>query len=367
MGKPKTQSAPKVSIAFTSYNHAPYLRQAIDSVLDQTFSDWELLIWDDISDDGSWEIIQSYDDPRIKPIRNDRKRRYIYAINETISSHGAGQYIAIHHSDDAWAPNKLERQVAHMDATPNTAAAFTHVQIIDEDNNNLDIDWFNGPALNRHEWLRALFFNQNKLCHPSVMLRKSALDSAGLYKLMHAQTDDAEMWTRLLLKHDIDVIPEKLTLHRVSASGATVSSASPQNTMRQQFEWFQQKKNYAGLSVDELLEIFPEAKQWLAKSGPSDAGYMLAMIAMDLGNSNNTALFGLDLLYQRLNDPQAAEIISTNHGFDYLDFMELTARQKLFHYDDAPGPLPSLRAKIGARTPPWIRNRLRPILRRIGP
>lgn len=101
----------KVSIILTSFNHAKYLREAIESALNQTFSDFELIIWDDASTDDSWEIIQSYSDPRIKSFRNDVRRRGIYGINRAISEVAEGEYIAIHHSDDVWELNKLALRI----------------------------------------------------------------------------------------------------------------------------------------------------------------------------------------------------------------------------------------------------------------
>ena len=321
---------PKVSIVLTSYNHGPYIRQAIDSVIRQTYENWELLIWDDLSPDDSWDIIQEYTDPRIHSFRNDRTRRYIYAINESILSVAKGEYIAIHHSDDAWHPEKLAAQVEYLDAHPKIGAVFTHVQLIDENNENIENDWFNVPNQSREEWLRCLFLNRNSLCHPSALVSRSEYINAGLYKKVHGQTDDAEMWTRLLLRSDIYLVPKKLTLHRIFSDGGNVSGDNPVTRARTHFEWFEQKKNYLGLSAEELLEIFPEAQQWMSTSGESEATYLLAMIAIHLGDCQGTYLFGLDLLYQLLSNNQQAEDIEKKHGFDYLDFMALSGKQPLF-------------------------------------
>jgi len=327
-------AAPKVSIVFTSYNHEPFLRQALDSVINQTYENWELLIWDDVSSDDSWNIIQSYTDPRIRSFRNDRTRRYIYAINQSITTEAKGEYIAIHHSDDAWHPDKLAEQVAYLDSHEDKAAVFTHVQLIDENNRPLENDWFNGPEQSREQWLRCLFMNHNKLCHPSVLVRRVEYIRAGLYKLVHAQIDDAEMWTRLLLHADIHVLPKKLTLHRIFSTGSNVSGDSPQTRARLQFEWFEQKKNYLDLSIDDILKIFPESQRWFASEGDSDRDYVLAMVAIHLGHCQNTRLFGLDLLYRLLNEPERAEIISQVHGFDYLNFMQLSGQSILFAVDE---------------------------------
>ena len=105
---------PKISIMLTSYNHEKYLREAIDSVLAQTYSDFELIIWDDASSDNSWNIIKSYSDKRIKAFRNEKNRLSHYGVNKTISEVAEGEYFAMHHSDDVWAPEKLQNQVEYL-------------------------------------------------------------------------------------------------------------------------------------------------------------------------------------------------------------------------------------------------------------
>jgi len=318
-----------VSIVLTSYNHAKFLHEAIDSVINQTFTNWELFIWDDVSSDSSWEIIQSYSDPRIKAIRNDRTRRYIYAINETITKLASGKYIAIHHSDDGWEPEKLAQQVAYLDAHPEVDAAFTHVQVIDENNKKIENNWFNEPNKSRTEWLRSLFLNTNKLCHPSALVRRDAYIDAGLYKLAHAQSDDAEMWSRLLLRSEIHVIPRKLTRHRIFTDNSSVSGNKPSVQSRLQFEWFVQKNNFTELSLSEILSIFPEAKQWLS-NGEGDSRFLLAMAAIKLGNCQGTRLFGLNLLYKLLTNEADAAAIHKLHNFDYLNFFSLTGEDDIF-------------------------------------
>ncbi|MDP4679629.1 MAG: glycosyltransferase, partial [Cyclobacteriaceae bacterium] len=123
----------KISVILTSFNHAKYLREAIDSTLAQTFTDFELIIWDDASTDNSWKIIQSYSDPRIKVFRNERQRRGVYGINRAITEIAEGEYIAIHHSDDVWEPEKLQKQVDFLNKNQDMGAVFTNAHIIGEE------------------------------------------------------------------------------------------------------------------------------------------------------------------------------------------------------------------------------------------
>lgn len=105
--------SPKVSVILTSYNHSKYIRKSIESVLKQTYTDFELIIWDDASTDNSWNIISEYTDERIRAIRNE-SNQYMAYFRNAVSEVAQGEYIAIHHSDDVWGADKLEKQVAFL-------------------------------------------------------------------------------------------------------------------------------------------------------------------------------------------------------------------------------------------------------------
>jgi GT2 family glycosyltransferase len=319
-----------VSVVLTSYNHDKFIKQAIDTVVNQSFSDWELIIVDDVSTDASWEVIESYNDPRIIKVRNDRTRRYIYNINRAIETQSTGEYIAIHHSDDAWALDKLEKQVAVLDENPQIYGVFSHVQCIDENNRPLTIDWFNQPNKSRAAWLRALFFNENRLCHPSALIRRSAYEQSGLYKCAHAQIDDAELWTRLLKIGDVHVIQEKLTLHRIFSDQSNASGDRPDRRARLKLEWHLQKQHYIDLPLADILGAFPESAQWVTPQG-ANSTYLLAMVAIHFGSCPGTRLFGIELLYRLMTCAEEQERIESMHGFSYLDFIALTGKEDFFN------------------------------------
>src|SRR5258706_8949117 len=183
----------RVSVILTSYNHSKYLREAIDSVLSQTFTDFELIIWDDASTDGSWPIITSYSDPRVRAFHNDVQKRGLWGINKSISELALGEYIAVHHSDDIWEPQKLEKQVAFLDEHPEIGAVFSNALIIGEnsepfeDTSHFYYKIFEQPNRTRYEWLNYFYFHGNALCHPSVVIRKACYKNCGLYRYGFAQ------------------------------------------------------------------------------------------------------------------------------------------------------------------------------------
>ena len=108
---------PKVSVIITTYNRADMLPRAVDSVLAQTFTDYEIIIVDDCSTDHTRDVIAKFDDPRVRSLRHEVNKRQAAAINTGIAD-ARGEYIAFLDDDDEWLPAKLERQTALLDSSP---------------------------------------------------------------------------------------------------------------------------------------------------------------------------------------------------------------------------------------------------------
>ncbi len=326
----------KVSVILTSYNHAKYLREAIESVLGQTYANFELIIWDDHSEDASWEIINEYSDPRIKAFRNEERKRGIWGINKAIAEVAQGEYIAIHHSDDVWEPQKLEKQVVFLEEHPEIGAVFSQALIIGENGESFeDISHpyhgiFEQPNRSRHEWLNFFFYSGNALCHPSVLVRKICYDDCGLYRYGFAQFTDFDMWVRLCLKYEIHVLPEKLVKFRVRANEMNVSGNRPDARIRMQFEFLQIFNNYKSIETsEELIKVFPTANKYSTGEG-CDIDFALAMVALEPDTFNTAKLFGLQLLFEALINPERARKIKELYGFSHSDFIALTAKNDVF-------------------------------------
>lgn len=343
-------SLPKISVILTSFNHAKYLREAIDSVLSQTFSDFELIIWDDASADDSWAIIQSYKDSRIKAYKNDKQRRGIYGINKAISDIARGEYIAIHHSDDVWMPEKLERQINYLSNHPEVGAAFTWAKIIDENGVETSESWFNRGAITRWQWLHELFCGENHLNHPSVLVRKSVYESVGLYAYGFAQTADAEMWSRVLLNFDIYVVPEKLTLHRLFSDGSNTSGRDKTRVIRTESEWSQICLNYLKVPNDQyLFNIFGSLNKYESAT-EHDAKFLVAMACLSECNAKGALVLGIRLLFEVIQDPVSAARAKRAYSFDYFDLIKLTGTLDIFavgtNYDAREAEVISLKEAV---------------------
>jgi hypothetical protein len=337
-----TASKPKVSIILISYNHAKYLRESIDTVLDQTFSDFELFLVDDASTDGSWKIIESYTDPRIRAFRSRTNTGAGGDSRKVMSEVAVGEYIAIHHSDDAWEPQKLEKQVAFLESRPEIGAVFTQVQVIGEDGEPFEdrshvyYRRFDQPNRSRHEWLNYFFRHGNALCHPSVLLRKACLEDCGMYRYGLSLFADLDMWVRLCLKYEIHILPEKLVRFRVRAGDANSSTGGAEMLARRPFEYLQVLNQYRALSsVEELVRVFPETTQYMKSEG-FDPGFALGMAALKLRDDKFAKLFGLTLLFEAINDPERAAKIRALYDFGHSEFIALTAQNDVFSHELVP-------------------------------
>lgn len=326
----------KVSIYMSSYNHANYLIAAIQSVLNQTFTDFELFIVDDASTDHSWSIIQSFSDQRIRSFRNPVNRNDKEWMRKVVFEMATGEYIAIHHSDNVWEPEKLQKQVDFLDKHADTGAVFTNVRIVDENGEpsknkgHFYYSVFDQPNRDRFEWLNTFFYQGNVLCHPSTLIRKKCYEECGFYRNGFAQIPDLDMWVRLCLKYEIHVLPEKLVQFRIPANDQFISGNRPESRIRWHFEFLQVLENYLKIpTFQELTKIFPSAMRYYRKKG-SDTGYVLARVAVETSGQMTARLFGLNVLFDALNDPERMKRINELYDFSHKDFVTLTAKNDVF-------------------------------------
>lgn len=126
-----------VSVIMPVYNVERYLAQAIDSVLAQTFTDFELIIVDDGATDGSAAIYSAYDDPRIRVIK--QANRGLAGARNTGIRNAKGAFIGLLDSDDLWRPEKLEKHIAHLRSRPDVGVSYSASEFIDEHGRSLNL------------------------------------------------------------------------------------------------------------------------------------------------------------------------------------------------------------------------------------
>ena len=331
--------APKISVLLSSYNHEAFVQEAIDSVLQQSFGDFELIILDDASSDRSWDVISRNDDPRIRAYRNASRIGAVNSANWAIEELVRGEFVAIHHSDDAWTPTKLERQLAAFEADPALGAVFTWVQVIDECGTQLENDWFNRPSAKRWTLLAELFQEENHLAHPSALIRRECYASSGLYNPLLVQTPDADMWCRLLLAWPIEIIPEKLTHHRLLSNRSNTSSTARADVrVRTANEWNHLRRHFLQITeAQDFFCIFPALEQKLALSAPCPMKFLLAMACLHVSDTRNAWQLGIQCLQEAMNDETERKAIERACGFSIADLSEITGSRDPYGVLDKEG------------------------------
>jgi glycosyltransferase involved in cell wall biosynthesis len=256
-------ATPTVSVLIKAYNHAPYVRQTIESVLAQSFQDLEIVVTDDGSTDETLAILREFTDPCIRLEALPHNRGISAAMNATIAR-ARGRYLAILNSDDWALPGRLRKQVAFLDANPDVSLVFGLPRPVDED--GLPTAAFNDFHLpltfhdfSRRTWLRQFFFGANCLCAPTAMIRREAYEEVGGYDPRLANLQDFDMWIRMLVAgHNIHVMREKLTAFRIRANNANASAPSPESRLRSVYENGKILRHFAEFDQSLFEEVFGE-------------------------------------------------------------------------------------------------------------
>jgi len=215
---------PRVTVLMAVYNGLPYLRQAIESVLAQSFADFELLVIDDASSDGSAECVRSYDDPRIRLICNERNLGQTPSLNRGLEL-ARGEYVARLDQDDLCAPERLEKQVALLDTRPDVAVVASWARLID--NGGQPAGLWRGTIDDFPDFFSTLLLGNCPFVHSSVMMRRDAVVEVGGYDPAFKRMQDYELWTRLALRrYGGLILQEPLVFYRVHDRQQHVTKAS---------------------------------------------------------------------------------------------------------------------------------------------
>jgi len=213
---------PLVSIKIASYNHERYIGQTIQSVLDQTYQDFEIIIVDDCSLDNSVDIVTSFEDPRIKLLINERNIGAA-ATSKRAKALCRGKYFCSLDSDDLFHHEKLARQIAFIEAHADVDVLATFVDEIDSQGNLIaespSGNWFSQNIdFNQPEsWLWS-----NHLCHSSVLMKRDVHDRLWTYDSGLSFTNDWHNWIRFLANGAVfRNLPERLTYYRRHADNVT--------------------------------------------------------------------------------------------------------------------------------------------------
>ncbi len=215
-------SSPKISVLMTVYNSEKFLESAISSVLQQTFTDFELVILDDCSADSSWSIVERFaaQDTRIVAIKNEKNLGGCENLNKGLRLL-RGKYMARHDNDDVSLPDRLQKQFDFLEAHPEVGIVGGSIEIVDVDGKKIGKRTYNLSDSD----IRRKIFRYSPFAHPLVMMRKSILDQVGcFYNASFAPADDYELWFRMGKITKFANLPDVLLKYRVVPGSITLSS-----------------------------------------------------------------------------------------------------------------------------------------------
>lgn len=264
-------SSPTLSILMPIHNCRPYVGLAVQSILSQSFTDYELIVIDDASTDGSADEVRAINDPRVRVIRNETNLRVAGSLNNGLAI-ATGRYIARMDGDDLCAPGRLGAQIAYLESHPQVGVCGCWAKYF-----GVGIPHVFRAPTEPHEVAAFMLF-QNPLCHPSVMIRRSCLDDTGLaYDPTFTFSEDYDLWTRLEPHTQLANLPQVLVHIRqhpssVSRQFADTMSAQTNVILRRMFKRLQLDPDEEtllfhfrlgrGSRLDSMAEL-DRAERWL--------------------------------------------------------------------------------------------------------
>ena len=211
---------PLITVLMPVHNGAAYLAEAMDSILGQSFQDFEFLIMDDASTDNSAEIIRSFNDSRIRLIQSPNRLKLSGILNLGLD-HAKGRYIARMDADDISLPKRLEVQAKFLDQHPEIGLCGSWIRYFGAGPHTV----LNRPI--RHADIHAFTLLDNPFAHPTVMMRRELFEHHALrFDGRYFPTEDFELWTRALHHFQVANLPQVLLRYRVHAKSLTGSDWS---------------------------------------------------------------------------------------------------------------------------------------------
>lgn len=222
-----------VSIIMPSYNTAQYIKNTIQSVLNQTYTNWELIIVDDCSNDNTNEVFNTITDQRIMIFKNEKNSGAAVSRNKALRE-AKGRWIAFLDSDDLWMPEKLEKQIAFMEKN-NYAFSYTKYEEIDVDGNKTGVK-VTGPK----KITKTGMFNY---CWPGCLTVMYDSSKIGLIQIEDIEkNNDYAMWLKVCKKANCYLLDECLGQYRKGRTGS-VSTHSIKTMIGWHYKLFREAEN----------------------------------------------------------------------------------------------------------------------------
>lgn len=280
--------APVISVVMPAYNCRRFIEQAVDSILRQTVSDFEFLIYDDGSTDGTTALLQAAArrDGRIRLFRGQHQG-YSPLLNQGLAR-ARGEFIARMDADDISFPMRFQKQLEYLRSNPRCAAVGSGLVFIDED--GLPFSRNQGPTDHADIDAKHLRGGGGAMPHPSLMMRKSEIDAIGGYRTQFEPAEDLDLLLRLAERGNLANLPECLLAYRVHLGMTSIAKREKQlAAVRQILAETGQRRGIA-------LEYHPGPSN---SASPEDLWFKRRTQAFDAGYFKSARVYSLRLCLAR--------------------------------------------------------------------
>lgn len=260
-----SRHVPKVSVCIPSYNAAPYLPAALDSVLAQDFGDFELVVSDDASTDGTPAVCGRYNDQRLRVVRSEERLGQSGNWNRCVEL-ARGEYVILLHADDELRAGYLKRAVEILDENHDVALVHCAAQHIDEAGNPLDVQaLFDQDTIDREGViLRRLLLDGCVINPAGVTVRRQAYEAVGQFTDKIVWGVDWHMWVRIALRSPIAYVAAPLARYRQHRTSGTTAVMASGRSARDETWAINDLFGLIGQTTPELLDLKPLATRGVA-------------------------------------------------------------------------------------------------------
>lgn len=326
-------SSPKILIYMSCYNHEKFVREAMDSIVGQTYENWELFVVNDGSTDATGDILATYTDPRIHYFDFKTNTQYVGAacfLTATCKEIEA-DYIACMSSDDKWEINKLEKQIEILMTHPEYKACLTWDKIIFSGSNEgmykNNTQYSHKKNRNRFEWLVSLLLNGNCFNSCSMLMDKNIFYELDTININYRQLGDYRIWLKLAEKYPFYLLEEELTYYRRHDTNLSETSTSTEIAIRIFNEQYLIiREIMIPMEKDTFRRTFYRLLPYVECNTEEELLAEKFMVLMMHNSSSVLEQVAMDIYYAHCNSEKFISILEDLYDFSRADFFNLTGK-----------------------------------------
>ena len=235
---------PEVSVILPVYNGEKYIAESVESILNQTYKDFEFIIVNDASTDNTLSILKSFDDPRIRIVNNEVNLKVVKSLNKALNL-ATGNYVARMDGDDIASPLRFEQQLEYFKQHSEIDICATQIEVFGDKK-------YITRQYEHHEFIKASLLFLNVINHPSVMFKRASfVDNGFYYDESYNNAEDYGLWVKVLDTLKFAIHPQVLLKYRVHSDNVSVKKSSNWDVLRAiNFRVYSQLLNRIGVKAN---------------------------------------------------------------------------------------------------------------------